>query len=308
MDVDADVDAVADELYGLVPARFTEVRDERAAKARKDGQAQAARAIAGLRRPTRAAFASNLLVRRRPKEVAAFLELGAALRRAHRSLDGTQLKDLSHQRHVVVAALARTARQLAEEEGQAVSESVAHEVEQTLHAALADPDAAEQWSSGRLATALTPPVGFTGLPATAPVRPQPAVTRTEAPPKPKPKPKPTPKSTPKPSRAAEQRRARHEQARRKAEETGAEATAREAELREAERGQRDHEQALAEADARVAELERQLRGARTGRTEARRALAEATGRVRDAARAAGAARHNADAAADRLAELPGAQE
>ncbi|THA31202.1 hypothetical protein [Streptomyces sp. A1547] len=304
MDVDADVDAVADELYGLVPARFTEVRDERAAKARKDGQAQAARAIAGLRRPTRAAFASNLLVRRRPKEVAAFLELGAALRRAHRSLDGTQLKDLSHQRHVVVAALARTARQLAEEEGQAVSESVAHEVEQTLHAALADPDAAEQWSSGRLATALTPPVGFTGLPAMAPVRPQPAVTRTEAPPKPKPKPKPTPQ----PSRAAEQRRARHEQARRKAEETGAEATAREAELREAERGQRDHEQALAEADARVAELERQLRGARTGRTEARRALAEATGRVRDAARAAGAARHNADAAADRLAELPGAQE
>ncbi len=302
VDVDVDVDAVADELYGLVPARFTEVRDERAAKARKDGQAQAARAIAGLRRPTRAAFVSNLLVRRRPKEAAAFLELGEALRRAHRSLDGTQLKDLSHQRHVVVAALARTARQLAEEDGQAVSESVAHEVEQTLHAALADPDAAEQWSSGRLATALTPPVGFTGLPATAPVRPQPAVTRTEAPPKPKPKPKP------KPSREAEQRRARQEQARRKAEETGAEATAREAELREAERGQRDHEQALAEADARVAELERRLREVRTGRTEARRALAEATGRVRDAVRAAGAARRKADAAADRLAELPGAEE
>ncbi|WP_327360426.1 hypothetical protein [Streptomyces sp. NBC_01296] len=300
MDVDADVDAVAHELYGLVPGRFTAARDERAARAREAGQAQAARAIAGLRRPTRAAFASNLLVRRRPKEVAAFLELGEALRQAHRSLDGTQLKDLSHQRHVVVAALARTARQLAEGEGQVVSESVAHEVEQTLHAALADPDAAEQWSDGRLTTALTPPVGFTGLPAAAPVRPQPAVTRADAPAKPKPKPKP--------SREAEQRRARLEQARRTAEETGAEATAREAELRGAEQEQRDHDQALAEADAQVAELERQLREARTGQAEARRALAEATVRVRDAARAAGAARRKADAAADRSAELAGAQE
>ncbi|MFF1342822.1 hypothetical protein ACFVYT_33950 [Streptomyces sp. NPDC058290] len=302
MDVDADVDAVAHELYGLVPGRFTAARDERAARARKAGQAQTARAIAGLRRPTRAAFASNLLVRRRPKEVAAFLELGEALRQAHRSLDGTQLKDLSHQRHVVVASLARTARQLAEGEGQAVSESVAHEVEQTLHAALADPDAAEQWSGGRLTTALTPPVGFTGLPAAAPVRPQPAVTRADAPAKPKPKPKP------KPSREAEQRRARLEQARRTAEETGAEATAREAELRGAEQEQRDHDQALAEADAQVAELEQQLREARTGQAEARRALAEATVRVRDAARAAGAARRKADAAADRSAELAGAQE
>ncbi|MEV0416269.1 hypothetical protein AB0I68_37355 [Streptomyces sp. NPDC050448] len=296
MDVDADVDAVADELYGLVPARFTEVRDERAAEARKAGRAAAARAIAGLRRPTRAAFVSNLLVRRRPKEVAALLELGEALRQAHRSLDGTQLKDLSHQRHVVVAALARAARQLAEEEGQAVSEGVAREVEQTLHAVLADPDAAERWSSGCLSTALTPPVGFTGLPTSAPARPRPAVTDAGRPTKPK------------PSREAGQRRARLEQARRTAEETRLEATAREAELRRAEQEQRDHDRMLAEAGSRVAELERQLREARTGQSEARRAAAGATDRVRDAARAAKAAHRRADAAADRLAELPGVEE
>ncbi|WP_063784042.1 hypothetical protein [Streptomyces sp. WM6372] len=279
--MDVDVDAVADELYGLVPDRFTAARDERAARARKAGQAQAAKDIAGLRRPTRAAYASNLLVRRRPEEVAAFLELGRALREAQRSLDGTQLKALSHQRHVVVAALARTARQLAEEEGRAVGESVAREVEQTLHAALADPDAAEQWSSGRLSTGLNPPVGFTGLAATAPVRPQPAVS---AKPPPKPKPEPVPKPKPEPSREAAQRRARAEEAR-------VEAAARETELRAAE-------QVLAEADERVAELERQLREARTGQAGARRALAGATDRARDAARAA-------DAAAERSAELSG---
>ncbi|KOU13836.1 hypothetical protein ADK52_37955 [Streptomyces sp. WM6372] len=268
-------------MYGLVPDRFTAARDERAARARKAGQAQAAKDIAGLRRPTRAAYASNLLVRRRPEEVAAFLELGRALREAQRSLDGTQLKALSHQRHVVVAALARTARQLAEEEGRAVGESVAREVEQTLHAALADPDAAEQWSSGRLSTGLNPPVGFTGLAATAPVRPQPAVS---AKPPPKPKPEPVPKPKPEPSREAAQRRARAEEAR-------VEAAARETELRAAE-------QVLAEADERVAELERQLREARTGQAGARRALAGATDRARDAARAA-------DAAAERSAELSG---
>ncbi|MFI6144643.1 hypothetical protein [Streptomyces sp. NPDC051109] len=297
--MDVDVDEVADELYGLVPDRFTGARDERAAQARKAGQAQAAKAIAGLRRPTRAAYASNLLVRRRPEEVAAFLELGRALREAQRSLDGTRLKALSHQRHVVVAALARTARQLAEEEGQAVGESVAHEVEQTLHAALADPDAAERWSSGRLSTGLDPPVGFTGLPATAPVRPQQAVapepkSKPESKPKPEPQPKPKPQPQPKPkpkpqpkrkpepqaqpepepSREAEQRRARAEEAR-------AEAAARETELRAAE-------QASAEADAHVAELQRQLREARTGQADARRALAGATDRAREAARAADA--------------------
>ncbi|GHE74971.1 hypothetical protein CP980_01830 [Streptomyces vinaceus] len=281
--MDVDVDVVADELYGLAPERFTEARDERAARARKAGQSGAAKAIAALRRPTRAAYASNLLVRRRPEEVAAFLELGEALRRAQRSLDGSRLQALSHQRHAVVAALARTARQLAEEEGRAVSEGVAHEVEQTLRAALADPGAAEQWSGGRLSAGLSPPVGFTGLPEKAPVRPQsdrPAKQKQERKqkqkpkqqPEPEPEPEQRPKPKPKPSREAEQRRARAERAR-------AEAAAREAELRAAE-------QELAEADARVGGLERRLREARTARTEARRALAGATDRARDAARAA----------------------
>ncbi|MFB7981583.1 hypothetical protein [Streptomyces vinaceus] len=269
--MDVDVDVVADELYGLAPERFTEARDERAARARKAGQAGAAKAIAGLRRPTRAAYASNLLVRRRPEEVAAFLELGEALRGAQRSLDGSRLRALSHQRHAVVAALARTARQLAEEEGRALGEGVAHEVEQTLHAALADPGAAEQWSGGRLSTGLSPPVGFTGLPEKAPVRPRPdrPVKQKQ---KQQPKQKPEPSREPEPPREPERRRARAERAR-----AGAEA--RQKELREAER-------ALAEADARVAELERQLREARTGRSEARRALSGATDRAREAARAA----------------------
>ncbi|MYT24447.1 hypothetical protein GTW69_29900, partial [Streptomyces sp. SID7760] len=211
------------------------------------------------------------LVRRRPEEVAAFLELGEALRRAQRSLDGGRLKDLSHQRHVVVAALARTARQLAEGEGRPVGEGVVHEVEQTLHAALADSEAAAQWSGGRLSTGLEPPVGFTGLPETAPVRPPPERPAKQKQEQQRREPEPTPE--PEPSREVEQRRARAERAR-----AEAEAAARAAELRAAE-------QVLAEADERVAELERQLREARTARTEARRARSAAADRARDGDRA-----------------------
>ncbi|MFE2285513.1 hypothetical protein ACFXDJ_15235 [Streptomyces sp. NPDC059443] len=73
----------------------------------------------------------------------------------------------------MIGELARTARALAAEAGRTVSEPVLHEVEQILHAVLADADVAAQWAGGQLAKA--PDVsGFAGLlplPGTAPPRP-----------------------------------------------------------------------------------------------------------------------------------------
>ncbi|MCJ1676702.1 hypothetical protein MTF65_04940 [Streptomyces sp. APSN-46.1] len=153
MDADVDVDEVIDGLYGLPPARFTAARSEAAARVKAAGDPAAAKRIAGLRRPTLAAWASNTLVRAKPEEVEQFLQLGEALRAAHRSLDGDQLRELSHQQHVVIGALAREALRLTEEAGAPVSETVVREVEQILHAVLADPEAAGEWASGRLAKA-----------------------------------------------------------------------------------------------------------------------------------------------------------
>ncbi|MFD7558849.1 hypothetical protein ACFV9E_30480, partial [Streptomyces sp. NPDC059835] len=142
-----DVESLAVELYKLRPSEFTAARDGHAAKARKAGDRRLAAAIAGLRKPTLAAWTAGLLARRRPDEAQSLVQLGEALRAAHRTLDAGLLRKLSHDQHVVIGRLARTARSLAAEAGQAVSEPVLHEVEQILHAVLADADTAALWEA-----------------------------------------------------------------------------------------------------------------------------------------------------------------
>ncbi|MEU9169685.1 hypothetical protein AB0D34_18060 [Streptomyces sp. NPDC048420] len=155
-----DLDAVADELYGLRPDEFTAVRNQRAAKARTDGNRELAEEIKALHRPTLSAWASNLLVREMPGEVEPLLRLGAGLRAAHRDMDGDQLRELSRRQHALIAALSRQARQLAAEAGQNIGEDAQRQIEETLRAVLSDPDAAQQWASARLAKPLTAPTGF----------------------------------------------------------------------------------------------------------------------------------------------------
>ncbi len=143
-----DLDAVADELYGLAPGDFTAARDERVKAARAAGDRDLAEQIRRLRRPTMAAWASNLLVREQPDETERLLQLGEALRKAHQDLDGAQLRELSAQQHQLTFALARQADQLTAQAGQRISDDVRQEVQDTLHAALADPEAAEQVAEG----------------------------------------------------------------------------------------------------------------------------------------------------------------
>ncbi|MGR6999189.1 hypothetical protein ACU686_15285 [Yinghuangia aomiensis] len=150
-DADDRFDAVADDLYGLPPADFTKARDAHAVEARKDGDRPLTERIRALRRPTLAAWASNLLVRAQPDEVRGVLELGEALRTAHRDMDGARLRDLSAQQRTLTMALARQARALAADAGQTLSDQALAEVRDTVAAALADPDSGTAWASGRLA-------------------------------------------------------------------------------------------------------------------------------------------------------------
>ncbi|MFL6136230.1 MAG: hypothetical protein ACJ74O_00305 [Frankiaceae bacterium] len=150
-----DVDHVADELYALAPEEFTAVRDARAAEAKQAGDGETARAVKQLRRPTASAWLVNVLARRRADQLADLVGLGAALREAQESLAGDQLRELTVQRHQVVAALAQEVRRIAYDEGHPVSDDVAREVEGTLEAALADPGAAEAVQAGRLTRALS---------------------------------------------------------------------------------------------------------------------------------------------------------
>ncbi|MFJ4776862.1 hypothetical protein [Streptomyces sp. NPDC088762] len=290
-----DVDEVIDALYALPPARFTAVRDEEAARVKRAGDPAAGKRIAGLRRPTLAAWASNTLVRAKPEEVEQFRQLGQALRVAHRHLDGEQLRALSHQQHVVVGALALEAQRLAEEAGTPVSETVRREVGQILYAALADPEAAEAWASGRLSKAPALVTEFPGIdpdavPPTSPAGPKPeAASASVARPEP-----PAPEAEP----AGRRPDRRVDAARAAAQDAEWAATAREDELRVAEEARQHTVEAAAAADA---ELER----AQAARDRAYAAVAEAEERHREAGRTAREARRAAKAAARRLRSLTG---
>lgn len=158
-----ELDEVADELYGLRPEEFTAARDDHARRARADGRRELARDIRGLRRPTLAAWAGNLLVREQggqDGQVAPLLRLGEELREAHRNLDGEELRALSHKQHQLVDALVTRAERLASREGSPLGPQARQEVGRTLHAVLADPDAAREWAEGRLSRPLTATPGF----------------------------------------------------------------------------------------------------------------------------------------------------
>lgn len=150
----ADIGPVADELYGLPAAEFTAARDLRAAAAKQAGDRELAAEIKKLRRPTASAWLTNHLVRARADEIATLLRVGDGLRAAQAELAGDELRRLSQEGQKVVLALGREARRLATEAGQAPAEGTVREVEDTLHAALADPAAGEAVRSGRLTTAL----------------------------------------------------------------------------------------------------------------------------------------------------------
>ena len=172
-----DLDEVAGELYALPPEEFTAARDERARAARADGQAALAAEIRALRKPTQGAWAVNRLARERPQDLGQLLDLGASLREAQAALQGDELRRLSAQRGQVVAALARDAMALARSAGKSMTGAVQREVEQTLEAALADPQAAEAVRSGRLSSGLSY-AGF-GTPAEAGAVPKRAAHKSE---------------------------------------------------------------------------------------------------------------------------------
>ncbi|MEU3431235.1 hypothetical protein [Streptomyces gardneri] len=277
-----DVEEIADELYGLKPGEFTAARDAYVAQARQAKDAAVAKAIAALRRPALAAWAANQLARQQPDETARFLELGETLREAHRTLDGERLRAAARQQHQLVGALARTAAVLAAEAGQPVSDTVLHEIEQTLHAVLARTDVAEQWSKGRLVKVPEAAVDFAAIaPDEVPARPVPA--------------KPF---APKQERAgAGERRLRDlQRARVVAEEAEAEVGRFERELDEA----RDALEAAAggaeEEVGRVRRLEHELQEARTAKSAAEAITAEAGTAVKAAERAVREARRAAEQA------------
>lgn len=150
MDVDAALDSVAAELYAVDRDEFVRERD---ARARATEDRDLAARIRKLRKPTAAAALVNRFVREQPDRVRELRDLGDALRQAHRDLDGARIRELSPQRGRLVDELSTMVTDGA-------SDTVAREVRETLDAAVADPDTAEEVARGQLVTALHPGTGI----------------------------------------------------------------------------------------------------------------------------------------------------
>jgi hypothetical protein len=145
------VAAAVEELYGADPEAFTGRRGELVTAARTAGDRAAAKAIAALRRPTRAAWVGNRLARTDPGAPPRLAELATALGAAQEARDGPRLRELSAERGALVDAL--TAQALAAAGVADPPASLRLEVSETLQAALADPEVAAAFATGTLTRA-----------------------------------------------------------------------------------------------------------------------------------------------------------
>lgn len=133
-----DLKPVADELYGLPPKDFTAARN---AAAKQAGDKDLAKAIADLRKPTVGAWAVNKLVRDAPEGLEEALGLSTAK---------LTMRELGRRRKELMEALVYRTLELT---GPLADDAVT-QVRNTLTAAMADPESAEQVRDGHLTKAL----------------------------------------------------------------------------------------------------------------------------------------------------------
>jgi hypothetical protein len=186
----AELRSIATDLYGRPLSEFIAARKEAA-----DGIADQALAkqVRALRKPSAAAWAVNALVRERAELVEEILGLGDELRDAQSDGDGTRTRLLDRTRRELTAQALEEAEQLAKASGGTLSGPAATGVEETLRAAMTDPDAGDAVLDGLLVTpfAASPfePVDLSGALALPPegTRPRtprrPRTTSTGTPPR-----------------------------------------------------------------------------------------------------------------------------
>jgi hypothetical protein len=232
-------DAELDELFAAKPEDFTALRTKLAAAAKGRGDADAAKRIAAMRKPTTAAWVVNRLVVGDKSVKERVDDLRERLRAAHAEMDGERIRGLSTEQRRLVDELARAGFS---EASLKPTPALRDDVIGTLQAAVADPDVAARL--GRLAKAERWS-GFGDFGDTAMVF---TTTRREKPTQAKPEPSKPERAKPEP-RDDKRIKAR-------------------ADLAAAER-------AKAEADDALTELQSDLATARLRHQDASRRLAEA---------------------------------
>jgi hypothetical protein len=159
------VSAEIDELYELPAGEFVAARDRLATDLRRQGRAQEAAAVKGLRRPGPAAAALNALARADPALIRELRTTGDRLRRTQADAVAGRAGDLSalsKERRTVVDQGVRRATALAADADSPLSASAADQVRASLEAVLVDELAAARLAEGRLSAPIELPA-FGGL-------------------------------------------------------------------------------------------------------------------------------------------------
>jgi hypothetical protein len=146
--------AIANELYAGPMEDFVAARAS-AAKNAAGRDKELAAAVRSLPKPSVAAWAVNMLALHQPEVLAQLMELGGRMREAQASLDAAALRELGRERRTMLSAAVETARSVAEQQGRAISDAMAGDVEDTLRALTADEGASAAVRSGRLLKTLS---------------------------------------------------------------------------------------------------------------------------------------------------------
>jgi hypothetical protein len=134
-----DLDAVADELYGLSLEDFIPTRTAREREMKAADNKELAAEIHRLPKPNVVAWLVNQLVREHYDDIQALLGLGSAMREATATFSGDRLRELSREQHEAIRRLVEHAKLLAHVAGRQVSDDTVNSLEETLRAAMADP-------------------------------------------------------------------------------------------------------------------------------------------------------------------------
>jgi hypothetical protein len=143
------------DLYGLPLEQFIAERTLLAKALRAEKRRDEAAAVAGLRKPSVAAWAVNQLVRTQIRDVQALFDAGDEVRRVQDELlagdgDAVALRDATERQRAAVGALLDLARGLLSGDGHELTQMTMDRVADTLQAGALDPQARALIGDGRL--------------------------------------------------------------------------------------------------------------------------------------------------------------
>jgi len=158
-----------DGLFRLAPEEFVAARDDLARRLKREGDAAAAAEVKALRRPSLSAWAVNQLAHGRADELEQLLATGERLRSAHQAAlaggGAAELRAAARAEREAVTSLVGASLEVLRQAGHPTTDATRDRVAATLHAAAADPAAAELVRRGHLTHDLDPS-GF-GTPLSA---------------------------------------------------------------------------------------------------------------------------------------------